>query len=501
MSIYMGRDGIVIEYNMAKRYKTKFTNFSPLLKYEKVILQSRFLKYTDDSTCMEKLLKSIYYDDEEHVLENLQLYDCMSIQDSRILFKSLEHLKGLESLSVCWEKIDLNFKNEKRQTLLHQSVICNNSSIIYKLESLLNQVDVYGKCVLEYLTNETSHRVHTELRKYKMPLLYNIILGSSSQNQYNPNDCREIIKTHYKLKHNETDCKLVGMTCFNHENLSLPDEPQYMGYNFSIDPIKHFAVPENLSFSIKPNILSMSGGGVKMYPTLLIMMKNNIDFSECHTFCGASAGALLIMLLIKYNFCAKTVFHIVYRIHSHLYTTEGLRYYLESIFKDELFVNFHNELKIKIYITCNGKSECVENCTTQPAGVETQDLQIHGQSEWRIVDLLLATSAFPFIFYPMLHQNNVYVDGGLTANNPLDRQTASDQSILSFMQKGEVTISKSIFDVIKSVLGNTEPNKVAMDSIAKQNNCLQVIYQTKLSAFEKDLNNVIRDYLLNTYIL
>ena len=101
----------------------------------------------------------------------------------------------------------------------------------------------------------------------------------------------------------------------------------------------------------------------------------------------------------------------------------------------------------------------------------------------------------------MLHQNNVYVDGGLTANNPLDRQTASDQSILSFMQKGEVTISKSIFDVIKSVLGSTEPNKVAMDSIAKQNNCLQVIYQTKLSAFEKDLNNVIRDYLLNTYIL
>lgn len=500
MSIYMGRDGIVIEYNMAKRYKTKFTNFSPLLKYEKVILQSRFLKYTDDCTYMERLLKSIYFDEEERVLENLQLYDCMSIQNSRILFKSLEHLKGLEGLSVCWEKIDLNFKNEKRQTLLHQSIICNNSSIIYKLESLLNQVDLYGKSALEYLTAETSHRVHTELRKYKMPLLHNIVLGSWEPQKNSSNDWQECIKTHYKLKHNETDCRLAGMTCFHHKNLSLPNEPQYMGYNLNIDPITYFDVPENLSFSIKPNILTMSGGGIKMYPTLLIMMKNNIDFSECHTFCGSSAGALLIMLLIKYNYCAKTVFHIVFRIHKHLYTTEGLKYYLESIFKDELFVNFHNELKIRIYITCNGKSECVENCKSQAVGGKT-NLEIHGQSEWRIVDLLLATSAFPFIFYPMLHQKNVYVDGGLTANNPIDRQTANDQNILSFMQKGEVAISKSIFDVIKSVLGNTEPNKVAMDKVVKDNNCLQVIYQTKLSAFEKDLINVIRDYLLNTYIL
>lgn len=494
MSIYMGRDGIIIEYNKAKRYKTKFTDFSPLVKYEKAILDSRFLKYTNDNSHMESLLRSIYYDDEKQILETLQLYDCMDIQDSRILFNSLKHLKDLNGSNVCWDKIDLNVRNDKRQTLLHQSIICNNSSIIYKLQSLLNQVDVYGKCPVEYLTEKTCHRIHVELRKYKMPLLHNVVLGRTCHDE--KAICVESIKTHYKLKHNETNCTLAGMTCFHHKDLSLPNEPQYIGYNLNIDPTNKFPVPNNLKISTTPNILTMSGGGIKMYPTLLIMLKNKIDFSQCHTFCGSSAGALLIMLLIKYDFCPKTVFHIVYRIHQHLYSTEGLKYYLESIFGDELFMNFHNELKIKIYITCNSRSECVENCK-----LPNDELQVHNQTEWTVVDLLLATSAFPLVFYPMLHQNNVYVDGGLTVNNPIDRQLAADQNILSFMQKGEVPIQRSIFDVIKGVLATTETNQVAMDRIVKQNNCVQVIYKTSLSAFERDINNVIQDYLLNTYIL
>lgn len=220
--------------------------------------------------------------------------------------------------------------------------------------------------------------------------------------------------------------------------------------------------------------LTLSGGGSKG-----IAHAGVLHFLEeikivPHQIAGSSAGSIVAALYSsgKSPLEILAFFKSIYFFHWKHFTfskaglidPDAFKIYFSTLFKDTTL----GDLKIPLYITAtdivNGK------------------LTIFGD-DTKVIDAILASSAFPGIISPYEIEGNLYSDGGILNHFPTELlQETTDFSIGVYVSPLQ-TVQQSDLKSIKSITTRAFELLTAHSSIRKFDNCDWLIQPEALSAY------------------
>ena len=213
-------------------------------------------------------------------------------------------------------------------------------------------------------------------------------------------------------------------------------------------------------------ILSLDGGGVRGYLSILILEKlekalnrilneEKVIAERFDLIAGTSTGGIIATALAIHK-SAKEIREIYEQMMKVVFvpTAKGLKKpkYNQKVLKKilkEIFDNKTlNDVKTHLCITS------VDIATSKPKFFKSPYLEIyHQRADEKLVDIALATSAAP-IFFPLANTKHFHflADGGLIANNP---------SMIAVLEGYKITKN---FDKIKLLsIGTGEMSKMPYD--------------------------------------
>lgn len=220
--------------------------------------------------------------------------------------------------------------------------------------------------------------------------------------------------------------------------------------------------------------LILSGGGSKglaQAGAIKFLEEQNI-FPD--RIAGTSAGSIVGALYAwgKTPEEILTFFKSIYLFHwkhltfkkAGLIDSESFKHYFHSIFKDALL----SELKIPLQITA----------TDMVRG----KLKVFGP-DTKIVDAILASSAFPGIMSPYEIKGNLYSDGGILNHFPTDILQGHCETLIGIYVSPIQKIEAKDLNSIKAVTTRAFDILSANSNMHKFNNCDWVIEPTDLSLY------------------
>lgn len=208
--------------------------------------------------------------------------------------------------------------------------------------------------------------------------------------------------------------------------------------------------------TIQYNVLCLGGGGVKGFIQLgaLYYLHNNNYLQHIDTYVGTSIGAVFsVLLAIGMN--PLDIFHVMYKYNGQVLDTLSLnsiinytKYkgfldiydfvsYIESIIKDRVgyiptLEDIEREYNKRVIITATSLSTSA--C-----------IYIDSSMDINITKALCMSCCIPFIFMPIYHEGNWYVDGGITDNYPI-RYATKYGTVIGL---NNITDNKNINDTIQ----------------------------------------------------
>jgi len=237
----------------------------------------------------------------------------------------------------------------------------------------------------------------------------------------------------------------------------------------------------------KINTLCFSGGGIKALAFIgaleHLLEKNIFALEDIKTFVGSSAGSMLSFLLnigwkineIKAFLLNFNFEKLISEINSlALFETYGIQdgnklqllfiKFLENKFqvKDITFEELYRKTHKKIIIigtNLTKSEEAVFSYKTTP--------------NFSVILALRISSSIPLIFKPVKYENELYVDGGIVNNFPLNH--CSKKTTIGLYIKNSGNSIECINDFILSVL-NTTADTISQKSMKKyKKNVIEII--------------------------
>lgn len=229
-----------------------------------------------------------------------------------------------------------------------------------------------------------------------------------------------------------------------------------------------------MDFSATSNGYVLSGGGSKGLAhagALKFFEEKNIFPSH---IAGSSAGAIVAGLYAigKSPEEILSFFKSIYFFHWKHFTfkkagfidSESFKSYFKDVFKDNLI----GDLKIPVYITATDMVKGKLKVFTE---------------ETKIVDAILASSAFPGIISPYEIEGNLYSDGGILNHFPTDILQGRCDKIIGIYVSPIQKIEASDLQSIKSVTTRAFDLLSANSNSSKFNSCDWIIEPEELSKY------------------
>ena len=101
-----------------------------------------------------------------------------------------------------------------------------------------------------------------------------------------------------------------------------------------------------------------------------------------------------------------------------------------------------------------------------------------------ILKLLQMTTAIPVFFKPIKYKDNLYLDGGLSGNCPIEINNSKNYFCIYIVNKEPNKKINNIFDFLKKGWDMYDPDIL----IRKENNRTKIIYTYKLNIYSSDFN-------------
>jgi predicted acylesterase/phospholipase RssA len=257
----------------------------------------------------------------------------------------------------------------------------------------------------------------------------------------------------------------------------------------SLPQIQETKEPESLPQKLtKINTLCFSGGGIKGIAFIgaleNLLEKKIFLLEDIKTFVGTSAGSMLSFLLnigwkineIKEFMLNFNFEKLISEIDSvSLFETYGIqdgnklqllfikllenKFQVKDITFEDLYRKTHKKLII-IGTNLTKSQEVVFNYKTTP--------------KFSVILALRISSSIPLIFKPIKYENELYVDGGIVNNFPLNH-CSKNSTIGFYIKNSDINSIKSITTFIISVL-NTTTDTISQKSMEKyKKNVIEII--------------------------
>ena len=257
----------------------------------------------------------------------------------------------------------------------------------------------------------------------------------------------------------------------------------------SLPQIQETKEPESLPQKLtKINTLCFSGGGIKGIAFIgaveNLLEKKIFLLEDIKNFVGTSAGSMLSFLLnigwkineIKEFMLNFNFEKLISEIDSvSLFETYGIqdgnklqllfmkllenKFQVKDITFEDLYRKTHKKLII-IGTNLTKSQEVVFNYKTTP--------------KFSVILALRISSSIPLIFKPIKYENELYVDGGIVNNFPLNH-CSKNSTIGFYIKNSDINSIKSITTFIISVL-NTTTDTISQKSMEKyKKNVIEII--------------------------
>jgi len=259
----------------------------------------------------------------------------------------------------------------------------------------------------------------------------------------------------------------------------------------------------------KINTLCFSGGGIKALAFIgaleHLLEKNIFALEDIKTFVGSSAGSMLSFLLnigwkineIKAFLLNFNFEKLISEINSlALFETYGIQ---DGNKLQLLFIKFlENKFQVKditfeeLYQRTNKKIIVIGTNLTKS---EEAVFSYKTTPKFSVVLALRISSSIPLIFKPIKYENELYVDGGIVNNFPLNH--CSKKTTIGLYIKNSGNSIESINDFILSVL-NTTTDTISNKSMKKyKKNVIEIINTNsefiKFNINLEERNRIIKD--------
>ena len=445
---------------------TSFNSFKKIKAIEKDIIKLNLI-FIKNIKLLNYIIEYGNTGDEKF----LKLLGIVDNDDPDICVKAIEENIPLKySGPILWQ-------NEKNgNTILHYLILNNRENNILDFQVCMNIENFDEKIPLEYTTSKSVGKVleYCTVKIYKtlqcVPLFATkayFIMKKKCNNFY----C--------------TDCKI-----------NLPFTKQFLGYNLSYNPF-------NLNikkYNEEPTCLIICGGGVKVLQALCFLLVNNTSLKKVKILKGSSGGALLICMLIFFKFNYLLVLNLFFRYLPILFKSDEDFYYaLKNIFGKVLFSDFGKDYQIEIVTTIVNS---IDN------KIESRVFSNRQVNNILLIDILAASCCAPQIFSPKIINNEYYIDGGLTFNNPLNAKflNIKNENILVIEPSPQLILSSNIlstnYDLLnkifnticltKDTIANSNLHEDVKLFLTKENNLTQVcIRDNSLKTFETNSEKIL----------
>jgi len=185
--------------------------------------------------------------------------------------------------------------------------------------------------------------------------------------------------------------------------------------------------------SKRKNILVVSGGGLKGFSALgaLTRLKELEIIDKPEIYCGTSIGAIIILLLaIGYSsqdifdvissldfttLITNNIENILNDVHIGINSPDPIIYVIGHLMKEKkinikiTFEQLYKKLGTKIIIT----GVCVNDTTLHYFSNDTTP-------SMQVLKAIRISISVPIIFTPCLHEDKIWIDGGIMNNYPID---------------------------------------------------------------------------------
>ena len=188
--------------------------------------------------------------------------------------------------------------------------------------------------------------------------------------------------------------------------------------------------PNDFGKDKKYRIISLDGGGIKVFTSIIILQRLSLEFpkmfEECNLYCGCSASSFVVSLLcmgvsiegvaelcenlLRYAFKKDPL--AIAPVTKAKYSNEYLRAFCDTCFGDLRIKNLPRHICIPAYLIDSGAK--VDENGNRYCKSETFNNIIHENENERLADICVRSAAAPTFFKP--YQN--YVDGGVVCNQP-----------------------------------------------------------------------------------
>jgi predicted acylesterase/phospholipase RssA len=263
--------------------------------------------------------------------------------------------------------------------------------------------------------------------------------------------------------------------------------------------------------------LILSGGGLKGFGfigALKVLEENNIiKIKNIKNYYANSVGSILSLLLaIGYNlnyleeFILKFDFNKIIPqldlslLINNLGISNGneIMIILQTMFlkktkiNDMNFIDFYKKYKIKLHFITT-------NYTTGNEEILSPDITPN-------LSVLLAVRmsiSIPFIFTPVLYNNNIYIDGFITNNFPIDKIDINKNNYIAIKVNNNYNRNNpNLFDFFKGCINLSIYNLSKNQNNIKNNKIIEIVYNNiNESNLNNDniseLNNIGKDIIQN----
>ncbi|WP_428225545.1 patatin-like phospholipase family protein [Flavobacterium sp.] len=220
--------------------------------------------------------------------------------------------------------------------------------------------------------------------------------------------------------------------------------------------------------------LALSGGGTKGLAHAGVLQFLTEQKIQPNYIAGTSAGAIIAALYAAGKTPVEILdfFKSIYFFNWRHFTftkagfidAEAFKAYFKTIFKDTCI----NELPIPIYIAATDL-------------IKGESIVFDGQT--KIVDAILASSAFPGVFSPYEFEGNLYSDGGILNHFPTDLLPESSHFNIGVYVSPIQQITPNSLKSIKAVTARSFDLLFGNSSAHKFSNCHWVIQPDALTRY------------------
>ena len=254
---------------------------------------------------------------------------------------------------------------------------------------------------------------------------------------------------------------------------------------------------------MKIDTLILSGAstrGVIFFGCLDYLIENNLidkDFKNIKKILCVSASFLFILTILlldyDYEYIKKEIFNFDFNeclnindlsLKSFIDDYGFINYnknhiYIKSLLKQKY--NVENMSLLKLY-KLTGKHIVVKVVNVSKDSVEYID---HiNNPKMNILKLLQMTTAIPIFFKPIKYKGDLYLDGGLSGNCPIEVNDSNNYFCIYIVNRDPCKEINNIFDFIYKGWYMYDPDIL----LRKENDRTKIIYTYKLNIYSSDFN-------------